>query len=367
MRRWICIAALAATAWLAPAPLARTQEAAPPPATPPAAPLTTPLATLTALANETGVTGAEEAVIAAVQRRLPNWAAGAATVDHVGNLRVTVGSGEPRRVVLSHVDEIGWRVTRITDEGYLRIASPGHTARRDDADRLLEGKQIEVGGDHGPLIGAVTAQSTHLRGARPALFDLDRAWIDIGARSEEEAREMGASELSPVAWRRIVRPLTGSRLAGPALGDRAGATVVLHTLHQLDPAALTGTVVFVFAVQRWHAGYQRVGRGPEVVAPDLPASLVLAVGGSTTGVLGHGAVVPAQLAAVRDALPEVLRNRTQTAEVEDPGLGAWRGRTGGFRVCGVPVRYRYSAVEMVDGADLAAAAACLTHWLQEGK
>ncbi|MHC5019522.1 MAG: hypothetical protein ACYTGX_05315 [Planctomycetota bacterium] len=359
MRRAIWGTAAVAAVCAIALPWAPAQEpaAAPPP----------PLPLLQSLAGTAGVTGAEEAVVAAVRSSLPAWASAAASVDHVGNLRVTAGTGEPRRVVLCHLDEIGWRVTRITPDGYLRIAHPGHTARRDVADRLLEGKQLEVGGDHGILIGAVTAQSTHLRGERPALFDLDRAWIDIGARTEAEARALGAAELSPVAWRRIVRTLANERLAGPALGDRAGAAVVLHAMHRLDPAALQGQVVFVFAVQRWHGGYQRVGRGPEVVAPELPAAEVLAVAASTDGVLGRGAAVPKQLAAARAALPEALRARTQEATVEDPGLGAWRGRTGGFRVCGVPVRYRYTPVEMVDGRDLLAAADCLMHWLQGGK
>jgi endoglucanase len=359
MRRVVWGGAALAAVCVVGLPWAPAQEAVAP------APQAMPL--LQSLAGTAGVTGAEEAVIAKVQAALPGWAAKAATVDHVGNLRVTAGTGEPRRVVLCHVDEIGWRVTQVTDEGYLRIASPGHTARRDIADRLLEGKQIIVQGDHGELQGAVTAQSTHLKGARPELFDLDRAWIDIGARSEAEARAMGAAELSPVAWRRIVRPIANERLTGPALGDRVGATTVLQAMHRLDPAKLRGTVVFLFAVQRWHRGYQGVGRGGEVAALDLAAEEVLGVAASVDAPLGKGAVIPTPLAASRDALPEALRDRTQVGNVEDPGLRAWTRRTQGWKVCGVPVRYRYTPVEMVDGRDLAAAADCLTHWLQGGK
>jgi len=365
MRAMVRFGIAAAAAGLALSPVTTAQETPATPVPPPAA--ATPVQTLTMLAGIPGVTGAEEAVIDRIRALLPDWAKAKAAIDHVGNLTVAVGAGDARRVVLCHVDEIGWRVTGITAEGYLRIASPGHTAARKLADRLLEGKQMVVQGDHGDLPAAVTAQSTHLRGARPELFDLDRAFIDIGARTEAEARELGAAELSPVAWKRIVRSIANERLTGPALGDRLGAATVLQAMHRLDPATLSGEVVFCFAVQRWHRGYQGVGRGGEVAALKLHAQQVLAVAASAVAPLGQGAVIPPPLAASRDALPDALRARTQTGDVEDPGLGAWRRRTRGWRVVGVPVRYRYTPVEMADGRDLAAAVDCLTHWLQGGE
>jgi putative aminopeptidase FrvX len=52
------------------------------------------------LADAQGVSGYEADVRAAVRAQLPEWAASMARVDEIGNLIVTVGSGEPRTILV---------------------------------------------------------------------------------------------------------------------------------------------------------------------------------------------------------------------------------------------------------------------------
>jgi putative aminopeptidase FrvX len=361
--RWPLAGATGAAGLLA-VGLAAAQDRGP--AAPPARPV---LARLQACAGAPGVTGAERAVLDVVRAELASGAAAdlPLALDHLGNGTVTVGTGEPLRVVLCHVDEHGWRVTGITDEGYLRLARPGHTAGNDLSDALLEGKPVVVQGERGALPGAVTARSTHLRGTYPPRFDLDQAYVDVGADSAAAARALGVFELAPVAWRRIVRPLAGRRLAGPALGDRVGAAVALAALARLDRAALRGTVVFAFAVQRWHLGYARVGRGGEALAARLRPAALCGLAAAPQAPLGSGAVAPPTVHAAWVAtLPEGLAARCTAGEVEDPGLGAFAAvapAPAEVRAIGVPVRARRTPVEQVDGEDLEAAVALLLHWL----
>ncbi|MCI0339626.1 MAG: amidohydrolase family protein [Planctomycetales bacterium] len=335
--------------------------------------------TCPALAGVPGVTGTEERVRAAIVARLPDWAR--PHVDPVGNLIVEFGAGDSTLLVLTHMDEIGWRVTGITDEGYLRLSRPGHTAGTPEADRLIEGKQVVVEGDLGPLVGAVTASSTHLRGERPKVFDLSHVFVDVGARSAAEAREMGGVELSPVAWRRFVRPfgteggpgLTGfstlkenvkmlnelaagayNRLCGPALGDRAGAAAILAALARCDPAKIRKRVVVAFVAQRWFRGRGQAGRGAEALAERLKPAMLLAVGAAPGAKLGAGAAIPEAFAAARAAIPKEIP--TQVGPVEDPGIKAFAGGNPTVAAIGIPVRNRFSPVEIVDGRDLEAAA-----------
>jgi endoglucanase len=303
-------------------------------------------------AGAPGVTGAEHAVVERIRGRLPDWAT--LVVDNMGSCTVSIGSGAPVRMVLCHLDEVGWRVSRITDEGYLRLVRPGHRAGSDLADSLLEGKQVVVQGDKGELPAAVTSRSTHLRGSYPEVFDLDQAFVDIGAATEAEARALGAAEMAPVAWRRFVRTLAGNRLAGPALGDRVGAAVIVEAMRRVQPKELSGTVIFAFAAQLWHRA-----KGPIRLAVRFQPATILAVAASGKGRLGGGV---AATAGVRELHPDVT---TQVAPIEDPRAAAFSRHRAQVETIGVPVRYRRTPVEMVDTADAGDAVRLVVAWLRE--
>src|SRR5437016_1759234 len=70
---------------------------------------------LAQLVETYGVSGTEGPVREAVKRLLPSWAK--SETDTAGNLWVRVGQGSPVVVVIAHLDEIGFRVTGIRDDG----------------------------------------------------------------------------------------------------------------------------------------------------------------------------------------------------------------------------------------------------------
>src|SRR6266481_4599266 len=74
---------------------------------------------LTQLVETYGVSGAEGPVREAVKHLLPAWAQ--AETDTAGNLSVRVGKGDPVVVFIAHLDEIGFTVTSIRDDGSLEL------------------------------------------------------------------------------------------------------------------------------------------------------------------------------------------------------------------------------------------------------
>ena len=78
---------------------------------------------LAPLVESYGVSGAERPVRETVQRLLPRWAK--TETDTAGNLWVRVGRGEPIVVFVAHLDEIGFRVTAIRDDGTLELGPRG--------------------------------------------------------------------------------------------------------------------------------------------------------------------------------------------------------------------------------------------------
>ena len=97
-------------------------------------------------------------------------------VDALGNLIATKqGKAEnPRKVMLSaHMDHIGYIVTGVEKEGYLRVTNVGGIGMVNSYDRHV----VFANGVH----GVVVAQPVS---GQPALKDL---FVDIGAQDKEEA------------------------------------------------------------------------------------------------------------------------------------------------------------------------------------
>ena len=74
---------------------------------------------LTKLAEIPGPAGAERAVAAAISERLPVET----VTDNTGSLTVSFGSGGPHTLIVAGMDEPGFVVSGVTEDGYLRLQS----------------------------------------------------------------------------------------------------------------------------------------------------------------------------------------------------------------------------------------------------
>src|SRR6266699_2195958 len=155
---------------------------------------------LAQLVETYGVSGAEAPVREAVKRLLPSWAK--SETDTAGNVWVRVGQGSPVVVVIAHLDEIGFRVTGIRDDGTLELETRG---------------------------GFISS----LFEAKPALVHTAR----------------GDSPGQTVTMPKQYVRLSGTRATGRSFDDRVGATAQLIALRRLDRAALKHQVIFIWSVR----------------------------------------------------------------------------------------------------------------------
>jgi putative aminopeptidase FrvX len=209
---------------------------------------------VTRLAAMTAVSGYESAIADSVQHLLPG-----ATRDRLGNVVLTLGTGEPRRLVYCGLDEPGYVVGNITDDGFLRLRREG-TGRATSPlfDQQIEGQRVTVWGRRGGIPGVVAVHSVHLTRGRAAAadqpFTVDDAWVDVGVSSRAQAESLGILLLSPVALTK--RPTrygpNDGLIAGPFLGRRAACAALL--LAASRSPKVQGTVVVAFAVQTLQAG-----------------------------------------------------------------------------------------------------------------
>ncbi len=195
---------------------------------------------LAPLVESYGVSGMERPVRETVQRLLPRWARTA--TDTAGNLWLTMGKGEPTVVFVAHLDEIGFTVTAIRDDGTLDAVAAGGLFPW-----LWEGQPalVHTGGRTIPAVFAPpdSAAPPPAAGAEPLI----RVDPGTGTRAATEALGVrpGHTVTSP---KRYVR-LLGARATGRSFDDRVGSSALVLAARRLDPARLRHTVIFVWSVR----------------------------------------------------------------------------------------------------------------------
>ncbi len=186
------------------------------------------------------------------------------TIDNLGNVIITLGSGAPNRLVVTPIDEPGFVVSEITPDGYLRVQRLPQFGLPGIFNELCAAQPVRIRTTSGKWIdGVVAGLSVHLQGAHtdaPKPGDLENFYVDIGATSAAEVRKAGADILSPIALNRTLLNLADVTSAGVTVGDRFGAAALIEALRQLNPANVKGTLTVAFVVQQRTGarGFQRV-------------------------------------------------------------------------------------------------------------
>jgi putative aminopeptidase len=213
------------------------------------------------LVETPAVPGYEQQLAAKIAEKLKSFAP---KIDAQSNVTVTIGKGAPHRLVVAAIDEPGFVISGITNEGYLtlqRLPQLGNLPLFND---LYSAQPVLIGTAQNKWInGAVAGLSVHLQPQRqhpPAASDLDNMFVDVGAMTAADARAGGADVLSPVAIVRTFYEMGFGTWTAPAIGDRFGAAALLELLRNADSGNVKGTLTFGFVTQQWAGarGLQRL-------------------------------------------------------------------------------------------------------------
>lgn len=223
---------------------------------------------LKAFVETPAVPGYESGLAAEIRSRLRAFSP---KTDNLGDVLVTIGSGAPRRLLVAPMDEPGFVVSRITDDGYLQLQRLPQFAMLPLFNELYSAQPVEIQTASGKWInGVVAGLSVHLLPGRlhpPDMSDIENMYVDVGATSAGEARRIGADLLCPVVLDRTLYNLGDGMLAAPAIGDRFGDAALVDLLRHLNPAKLRGTLTVAFVAQQW-AGARGLERVLDEVQPD---------------------------------------------------------------------------------------------------
>jgi endoglucanase len=197
-------------------------------------------------------------------------------------------------------------------------------------------------------------------------------YIDVGARSANEVREMGIRPGQPISYGTELKKIGHNRVVGKALDDRAGCALLVRLLQSLsETGAKHGDIYGAFTVQ------EEVGlRGASVVSAAVEPDFALALDTTPTSdthdvlmtgtrALGDGPcikIVDKSLIAhplVTQHLEKVAREGDIPFQIEVfMGIGTDAGAlhmthkgvsTGAISI---PSRYTHTPIEVVDLEDM---------------
>ncbi|HEV2878281.1 MAG TPA: M20/M25/M40 family metallo-hydrolase [Candidatus Eremiobacteraceae bacterium] len=308
-----------------------------------------------------GVSGYEGPVRRQIESMLPSWAH--PKTDAMGNLVLEVGSGAPSMLFIAHMDEIGYYITDITPDGYLRVEAAGGFWPG-----TFEGREVVVHTASSDVPGVTATKSIHLTQGDDPPFTNGSIYVDVGVSSRAQAEALGIRLLDSITIRKNFIHLAGDRYAGRSMDDRFGCTTLVQAVRSLDPSKLHGTVIFVWSVQ------EELGtRGAAAVAksfrPDFVFPVDMFVTSDTPLESPRKAYAPIGQGAVMRALDQSNLsppewNRRILAWASRKHIALQIGATGGGNdgenfwsqttyviPFGIPIRYSHS-MEVIDAHDL---------------
>ena len=262
--------------------------------------------------------------------------------DNLGNLLVfKKGRKTPKNRIMfaAHMDEVGFMVTDITSDGFLRFGAVGGIDPR-----VVLGRAVRFGNGTRGVIGtkAVHQQSADERKKAP---DFDALLIDIGAENAEEAGKRVSRGDCAVFDSDSFRFGSGF-VKSKAIDDRAGCLIMMDMIN----GGPEYDAWYAFTVQ------EEVGtRGAKAAAFTIEPDIAETSGAKRVCELGRGCVVSyMDRATIYDReLYQLARstadklgiaNQTKTLIAGGNDSGAIHVSRGGVRTCAlsVPCRYLHS-------------------------
>ncbi len=189
--------------------------------------------------------------------------------DKLGNLIATKNGGKPSIMIAAHMDEIGFMVKYIDEKGFVYFAKSGGWF-----DQTLLNQRIFIHTKKGTVLGVVGSKPPHIMKAEEAkkVIEIDSMYIDIGAKSDKDARKIGVEVGDTITLDRKLESLSNEIVTGKALDNRAGLTIMIEAARILSKIKTKSEVYFVGTVQ------EEIGlKGARTAAYSLNPSVAVAV------------------------------------------------------------------------------------------
>lgn len=203
--------------------------------------------------------------------------------DHLGSLiaKKTGDAEGPKIMVAGHLDEVGFMVTRIDDNGFIYFQTIGGWWNQ-----VMLAQRVTITTKESDITGVIGSKPPHILSpeARKKPVDIKDMFIDVGASSKAEAEEFGIEPGDSIVPYFEFTPLKNEKmLLAKAWDNRIGCAIAIEVLKQLQNEAHPNTVYGVGTVQE-EVGLRGAKTSAHFIQPDLAFGVDVGIAGDTPGI-----------------------------------------------------------------------------------
>ncbi len=300
------------------------------------------------------------------------------TVDALGNLiGHRKGSRGPRIAIAAHIDEIGFLVRHVDDNGFLRVQRVGGFDPR-----VLVAQRVMVHTRSGVALPGVfqpASKPIHLMQPGDAKdLKLEDLFVDLGMDSDAVTQQVRIGDMVTLE-RDLIE--AGNTIVSKALDDRLGVYVMIEALRK---AVESSAELFAIATTQEEIGLRGAHASAYSVDPDIAIALDVTIAGDVPGgspdahvtKLGLGTAIKI-LDSSQIANPMIVDHLRDLAEENDipfqmeilpfggTDAGAFQTSRGGMATAtiSIPTRYVHTVNEMAHVRDIEASIDLLAAFL----
>ena len=220
-----------------------------------------------ALTELPGISGNEHAVRKFMREKLSLYTE-EIVQDKLGSIFGVRRDNEngPTVMVAGHMDEVGFMVTAITDNGMIRFQTIGGWWSQ-----VLLAQRVEVMTANGPIPGVISSTPPHLleEAQRNKPMEIKNMLIDIGADDKEDAIKIGIKPGQSIVPVCPFTPMANKKkIMAKAWDNRYGCGLAIELLEELQGETLPN-VLYSGATVQEEVGLRGAQTAANMIKPDL--------------------------------------------------------------------------------------------------
>ncbi len=226
--------------------------------------------------------------------------------DRLGSVVFRRGDNGPKIMLAGHVDEIGFVITHIEKNGFLRFHQLGGWW---DQTLLTQEVVIKPSQADKKVIGVIGAPPPHVLAPeqRTKIVTKEKMFIDIGCNSAKEVKELGIRVGDPGVPNSTFRTMERTRkekkneddkdaeeetrevtlAVAKAFDDRIGVFIALEVLRRLSEENISHpNTIYAVSTTQEEVGLRGARTAAQMLLPDIGFALDVDISGDVPGVTG---------------------------------------------------------------------------------
>src|SRR5690625_2275212 len=300
--------------------------------------------------------------------------------DNLGSIFGVKHGNGPKIMVAGHMDEVGFMVTQITDNGMVRFQTLGGWWNQ-----VLLAQRVQIMTSKGPVIGVIGSIPPHnlTPAQRKKPMEISNMLIDIGADDKEDAEKIGVKPGDTIVPICPFTPMANKKkILAKAWDNRYGCGLAIELLKELKDEELPNQLFSGATVQ------EEVGlRGAQVAANMIQPDIFFALDASPAndmsgdekefGQIGKGALLRIfdRTMITHKGMRELVLDTAESNNIRYQYFASQGGTDAGrvhlsnngvpSAVIGIPSRYIHTSASIIHVDDYEAAKQLLIKLVEE--